>query len=66
MVVERYGEGLFPVAVTTTFDDGETVTEQWDGVARRAIYTYVRDARAVSAAVDPDYVLKLDVWRTNT
>jgi hypothetical protein len=65
VVVERYGEGLFPVQVATTFDDGETITEQWDGTGRRAIYTYVRDARAVRAAVDPDYVLKLDVRRTN-
>ena len=65
VVAERYGEATFPVDVTTTFGDGETVTERWDGVGRRAIYTYVRSARAVSAEVDPDFVLRLDVRRTN-
>jgi hypothetical protein len=65
VVAERYGEGIFPVEVATTFDDGETVTELWDGASRRVVYTYERDARAVRAAVDPDYVLKLDVARTN-
>ena len=65
VVAERYGEATFPVEVTTTFDNGETVTESWDGIGRRAVYTYVRDARAVSAEVDPDFVLRLDVKRTN-
>ena len=65
VVVERLGEATFPVEVVTTFDDGETVTEEWDGLARRAIYAYVRESRAVSVEVDPRHVLRLDVKRIN-
>jgi hypothetical protein len=65
VVAERHGEATFPVEVRTTFADGETVTERWNGLGRRAIYTYVRDTRAVSAEVDPDFILRLDVQRTN-
>jgi hypothetical protein len=65
VVAERYGEAIFPVDVTTTFDDGRIVTEHWDGADRRVVYTYVHAAPAVSTEVDQDFVLRLDVKRTN-
>ena len=63
--VRRYGEAIFPVDVLVTFEDGDRVTERWNGRDRWTRYTYDRETRAVSAQVDPDRVLLLDVNYTN-
>jgi aminopeptidase N len=65
VVAQRLGEATFPVDVVTTFDDGEQVTERWDGLARRRLLVYERAARASTAEVDPRRVLLLDVNYTN-
>ncbi len=65
VVVRRFGEAIFPVDVVTTFRNGERATEHWDGVERWKAFTYERDAQALSALVDPDRVLLLDVDYTN-
>ncbi len=65
VVVRRFGEATFPIDVRVTFDDGERVTEQWDGRDRWKLYSYVRSASVVSAEVDPEHVLLLDVNYTN-
>jgi hypothetical protein len=65
VVAQRLGEATFPVDVVTTFDDGEQVTERWDGLARRRLLVYERAARASTAQVDPRRVLLLDVNYTN-
>ena len=56
---------MFPVDVLVTFGDGQRVREHWDGRDRWKLYTYERAARAVSAEVDPDRVLQLDMNYTN-
>jgi hypothetical protein len=65
VIVRRYGEALFPIDVLVTFRNGERVSESWDGVDRWKRYTYERPAQAISAQVDPDRVLLLDVNYTN-
>jgi len=65
VVVRRYGEAIFPVDVLVTFKNGEQVTEHWDGEDRWKLYAYDRPAQAVSAVVDPNRVLLLDVNYTN-
>jgi hypothetical protein len=65
VVVRRYGEATFPVDVVTTFADGQQITERWNGLDRRVIYTYDRGARATSVQVDPKRVLLLDTNFTN-
>jgi hypothetical protein len=65
VIVRRYGEAIFPVDVLVTFRNGERVTERWDGTDRWKLYTYDRLAQAVSAQVDPNRVLLLDVDYTN-
>ncbi len=65
VVVRRYGEAIFPVDVLVTFENGEQVTEHWDGAGRWTLYTFDRPSRAVSAQVDPNRVLLLDVDYTN-
>ena len=65
VMVQRRGEALFPVDVQVIFDDGSRVREHWDGRERWKLYTWDRSAAAVSAEVDPDNVLLLDIDRTN-
>ena len=65
VIVRRYGEALFPVDVLVTFANGERITEHWDGRDRWKLYAYDRVASAVSAQVDPNRVLLLDVNYTN-
>jgi hypothetical protein len=65
VVVRRYGDGVFPVDVVVRFANGETVREHWDGSGQWKAFTYERAAPAVSAEVDPEHVLVLDVNTTN-
>jgi aminopeptidase N len=65
VIVRRYGEAIFPLDVLVTFKDGEQVREHWDGRDRWKWYTYDRGSQAVSAEVDPQRVLLLDVNYTN-
>jgi hypothetical protein len=65
VVVQRLGEAVFPVEVLVRFADRSTARERWDGRDRWKLFTYDRSAAAVSAEVDPNHVLLLDVNRTN-
>jgi aminopeptidase N len=65
VVVRRLQDGVFPVRVRVTFDNGEQVDELWDGEARWHEFTYTRPTRARSAVVDPDRQLVLDMNFTN-
>jgi hypothetical protein len=65
VIARRYGEAIFPVDVVVTFQNGERISERWDGVDRWKAYTYDRPSPAVSAQVDPNRVLLLDVNYTN-
>jgi len=65
VIVRRYGEAIFPIDVRVTFANGEKVDQRWNGGDRWKLFTYDRPSRAVSAQVDPDRVLLLDVNSTN-
>jgi hypothetical protein len=65
VVVRRFGEALFPVDVLVTFKNGEQVTEHWDGRDRWKLFTYERPSQALTAQVDPNRILLLDVNITN-
>jgi hypothetical protein len=65
VVARRLGEGTFPVDVLVTFKNGEKVRERWDGRDRWKMFTYERGVEAVSAQVDPERVLLLDIDYAN-
>ncbi len=65
VVVQRLGDGVFPMSVLVTFDDGSTARERWDGRDRWKLFAYNRTAAAVSAEIDPDGILLLDLNRVN-
>ena len=54
-----------PVDVLVTFADGQQVRDHWDGRDRWKAWRWERSARAVTAQVDPERVLLLDVNYTN-
>ena len=64
-MVRRYGEGIFPIEIVTTFEDGHEEREQWNGETRWTAFTYQHEARATQALVDPQRILLLDVNYTN-
>jgi hypothetical protein len=63
--VNRLGDGVFPIDVRVTFDDGASVVERWDGRDRWHAFHYRRAARVSTVEVDPNRVLLLDVNYTN-
>lgn len=63
--IRRFGEGIFPVAIRVTFDDGTTVLEKWDGKDRSVRFKYQQPSRVRTVEVDPERVLVLDVNSTN-
>jgi len=65
IVVRRYGDGVFPVDVRTTFADGTTDTIRWSGREAWQSFTYRLGVDVVRVDVDPDRVLLLDVNYTN-
>ncbi len=65
LLVRRRGEGLFPVEVRVTFENGEVVEEQWDGKGRWHEFFYDSSDKIERVEIDPDETLALDVNRTN-
>jgi hypothetical protein len=65
VIVRRLREGVFPVEVRTTFADGWTVSERWDGRDRWREFIYRREARVRTVEIDPERVLTLDMNYTN-
>jgi Peptidase family M1 domain len=61
----RFGDGVFPVQVRLTYEDGSRQQWAWDGRDRWKMFERVGPSRALTAEVDPDRVLALDVNRTN-
>jgi hypothetical protein len=61
VIVDRRGDFIHPVTVELVFDDGEIFRYQWDGRSRWQKIVEVRRAKLVSAEVDPDNLMVLDV-----
>jgi hypothetical protein len=53
------------ITLRVRFEDGQQHTDYWDGRNREKTFRYRSPARAVSATVDPDRTLLLDLWQTN-
>ncbi len=63
--VRRLGEFRFPVEIEAVFDNGEKIREKWDGQDLWKKYRYIKSGRLVSATVDPDHKIPLDINLTN-
>lgn len=63
--VINHGKLVYPVTIAVTFEDGQVLTERWDGEGRWVRY-YYDDAPAITkVVVDPDELLVLDTNPTN-
>jgi hypothetical protein len=65
VTVSRLGDLQLPVAVLIRFDDGSEVREEWDGKSSIATFTYCVRTKILSAVVDPDNLLAMDINITN-
>jgi hypothetical protein len=65
VLVSRLGEVKMPVDVLVRFDDGKEVRETWDGQDRWKQLIYTGTAQVVSATVDPDNTIVLDINMNN-
>ncbi len=59
--LRRKGDFVLPVTVEVVFDDGIRIREHWDGADRWKKLTYIRNAKVVSAEIDPEHTVLLDV-----
>ncbi len=58
--VHRKEDFVMPVEIEVKFDNGEKVREHWDGQSRWTRFSYVKQAKVVSAEIDPDHTILLD------
>jgi len=63
--IHRLGEFKFPVEVLLIFENGERVNEHWDGQELSKQLVYLKPARLLSAEIDPERKVLLDVNLTN-
>jgi hypothetical protein len=61
VIVTREGDMTFPVEVLIKFSNNEEILEQWDGKANYKVFKYEKSARVISAQIDPDRKIWLDV-----
>jgi len=59
--VERLGEVVLPVEILVSFENGEEVRELWDGRKRWKEFTYRKKEKLLSAQVDPEQKILLDI-----
>ena len=63
--VRRKGDFKFPVEIEAIFENGEAIREQWDGKDLWKKFNYIKPAKIVSATVDPDSKMVMDINYTN-
>jgi len=61
VIISREGEVIFPVEILIKFDNEEELWEKWDGKDRYIVYEYESENKVISAQVDPDRKIWLDV-----
>jgi len=61
VIIAREGEVIFPVEILIKFEDGEEIFENWDGKDRYVVYEYESENKVISAEVDPERKIWLDV-----
>lgn len=64
-VIQRVGDLRWPVQVLLTFADGSEHRETWDGEGRLHEVVVEGPSPLVSATVDPEHLLALDIDRIN-
>jgi len=63
--IRRLGDFKFPVEIEFEFQNGEKFRERWDGQDYWKEYRYLKPAKLVRVAVDPDRKVPLDINYAN-
>ena len=63
--VQRKGDWVFPVEILVTFEDGSTQTLHWSGAEGLRIFEFAGPSKVVSAQIDPQQRLGLDIDLNN-
>ena len=61
IIITREGEVIFPIDIMIRFKNGEEKLEHWDGKERYIVYEYESESSVVSAEVDPERKVWLDI-----
>jgi len=61
VIISREGEVTFPVEILIKFEGGNERFEKWDGKDRYVIFEYESQNKVISAEVDPDRKIWLDI-----
>ncbi|MBT8218516.1 MAG: M1 family metallopeptidase [Bacteroidia bacterium] len=61
----RRGDMVLPVQILVTFEDGTTILEDWDGREESMFFYYEGPQRVISAHVDPEQKIYLDLDLNN-
>jgi hypothetical protein len=65
VILYRQGDMIFPVEVEITFAGGSKIVEKWDGSDRRKVFEYSGSQRVISAHIDPQQKILLDLDLNN-
>jgi len=61
VILHRLGEVYMPVEVVVRFENGEEITETWDGIDRGKAFTYIRSSKVESVYIDPEHKIWIDI-----
>jgi hypothetical protein len=65
VILYRKGDMIFPQEIEIVFDNGDTIREQWDGSDRRKAFVYEGKHKVISAHIDPQQKILLDLDLNN-
>lgn len=65
VIVKQNGNLEVPVKVKMVLKNGKVLWKEWDGKSKYHTFTYSEDARTVSAHIDPDHEIYLDIDFSN-
>jgi len=63
--IRRLGAFKFPIEVEISFENGETIRDNWDGQELWKKYKFIKPTRLKYAAVDPEHKIPLDINFSN-
>jgi len=61
VMITREGDMTFPVEVLVKFSDDTEIIEKWDGKERYKVFEYNQPSRVISAEIDPERKIMLDI-----
>lgn len=65
IIIHRLGEVILPIEILVHFENGEEITETWNGTGRSFELTYEKASKVTWAKIDPQEKILLDVNMKN-